>query len=616
MFRRLMMFSALLCAVFSSYVVNSQTLKRVEPMFWWKGMTNPEVQLLVYGDKIASAKVSVSYEGVELKKVNKVENENYLFLDLVVSKRAKAGTFPIKFTKAGKTVAEYSFELKERRKNSAERESFSSADVMYLIMPDRFANGDPSNDSLKGMKEKANREDSNGRHGGDLIGIQNKLDYLSDLGVTAIWLNPVLENNMTSFSYHGYATTDFYSVDRRFGGNDAYIKLTEEAHKKDIKVVMDMIFNHCGSEHWWMDDLPSKDWLNQWSEFTQTNYRGTTVADPYASKHDRNQMVNGWFVKTMPDLNQNNPFVSKYLIQNSIWWIEYADIDGIRMDTHPYADKFMMAEWAKAIRVEYPKFMIVGEVWLDDPAALAYWGKNAKNFDGFNSHLPGLIDFPFMFAVKRSLNEKNGWWEGAAGFYYLLSKDYHYEDPNTNLTFLDNHDLSRIWSELGKDMKKFKMGFTFLFTTRGIPMIYYATEVLSDGFEHEGHGFIRKDFVGGWKGDQRDAFSEKGRTKQENEAFAHMQKLMNWRKGKNVIHKGKLTHWLPVNNVYAYVRHNEKEKVLVLLNNDEKEQKFEAKRYQELLAGHAEAYEVLTGKDVKLEKLKIPAKTSMILELK
>lgn len=599
----------------SSLGLWAQSIERIEPAFWWAGMSNPKLQLLVHGPQIGQTIPSVEYPGVRVAQVHTVENANYLFIDLELAPNVQPGSFDLSFTHEGSPVQVYRYELKARKPNSAQRPTFTSADVMYLIMPDRFANGDPTNDNIAGMREKADRQNPSGRHGGDIEGIRQRLDYISDLGFTAIWLNPVLENDMPDFSYHGYATTDFYSIDRRYGGNAAYLQLVEQAHERGIKVVMDMIFNHCGSAHWWMNDLPSADWLNQWPTYTQTNYRGTTLADPYASKFDRDQMVNGWFVPTMPDLNQKNTLVENYLIQNSIWWIEYADLNGIRMDTHPYADKHMMTRWIERVQAEYPGFMIVGEVWLDDPAALAYWSKGAQNYDGFDSKLPGLIDFPVMQAIKRSLNQENGWYDGAAGLYQVFAMDYHYKDPNTNLTFLDNHDLSRIWSELGKDIRKFKMATTLLLTTRGIPMVYYATEVLSEGREPEGHGFIRRDFPGGWPSDKRNAFEAKGRTALENEAFDHLRTLVRWRKNKDVVHKGRLTHWLPANGIYALARTTDTATVLVLINNDQRAQAPAWEHYQEVLTGRTMAYEVLSGKKVKLADLRLAPKSAVVLEI-
>ena len=399
---RLTLYILLLCPLinFSQEI----TLDRVEPPFWWTGFKNPDLQLLVYGKNIALTTVSVSYPGFVLKKVNKVENPNYLFLDLTISHNAKPGIATILFKIKDKETAKYLYELNPRKKGSAQRKSFTSHDIIYLLMPDRFSNGDAANDLATFMAEQVNRSNQDGRHGGDIKGIMNHLDYFQDLGVTTLWINPLLENNIAKYSYHGYSTTDYYKIDPRFGTNEDYVKLSESLHQRGMKLIKDMIFNHCGIGNWWMKDLPSSDWVNQWPEFTRTNYRAGTFTDPYASQSDSNMFVRGWFDITMPDLNQANPYVKNYLIQNSIWWVEYAGLDGIRQDTHPYPFKEMMAEWGKRLQTEYPDFNVVGECWLNYPASVAYWQKGSKNKDGYDSWLPTVFDFPLYDALNKAFS--------------------------------------------------------------------------------------------------------------------------------------------------------------------------------------------------------------------
>ena len=589
--------------------------EKLEPPFWWVGMKNPKLQLLVYAEKVAATTPVINYPGVELLKVNKVENRNYLFLDLNISEKAQAGKFKIQFNKSGKTVYEYNYELLNRSPNSSQRQGFSSADVIYLLFPDRFANGDTVNDSMKNMLEKACRSNPNGRHGGDIKGISEHLNYIKDLGFTTVWLNPLLENNMSAFSYHGYAITDFYKVDERFGTNEDYKNLISKMHKMDMRIIMDMIFNHCGSNHWWIKDLPCQDWIHQFPEFTRSNFRGGTVSDIHASDYDRNILLKGWFDTSMPDLNQHNGFLANYLIQNSIWWIEYAGLDGIRMDTYPYPFKDVMAEWAKRVLEEYPDFSIVGEAWLSEPAQVAYW-QNVPNIKtGYNSNLPYIMDFPMADAFRYAFNEKDGWSTGIVRMYDILSQDYLYSEPSNIVTFADNHDGDRIFTKLEEDLDNYKLAMTFLVTTRGVPQIYYGTEILMTGYENRGHGDIRKDFPGGWPGDKKNAFTENDRNNDENAAFNYLKTLLNWRKNKTVIHNGKLKHFIPVDGVYVYFRYNENETVMVVLNNSERKQTLEKNRYLEMTGKYKQAKDILSGKMFDTDNILVPAKSALVFEL-
>ena len=481
-------------------VFAASTIKKVAPTFWWAGMKNPELQILLYGDRISSADVSLSADDITLQEVVKQENPNYLVLYLDLSKAAPQN-FDI-ILKQGKKQTKIPYELKQRRPNASAVEGFDSSDVLYLIMPDRFANGDPSNDIIPGMLEgNVDRNEPFARHGGDLKGIENHLDYIADLGVTSIWLNPIQENDMKEGSYHGYAITDYYQVDRRFGSNEEFRKLTQEANAKGLKVVMDMIFNHCGSDNYLFKDMPSKDWFNFEGNYVQTSFKTATQMDPYASDYEKKIAIDGWFTLTMPDFNQRNRHVATYLIQSSIWWIEYAGINGIRQDTHPYADFDMMARWCKAVNEEYPKFNIVGETWLGNNVLISYWQKDSRLAYPKNSNLPTVMDFPLMEEMNKAFDEETTEWNGGLfRLYEYLSQDIVYSHPMSLLTFLDNHDTSRFYrSEADtKNLDRYKQALTFLLTTRGIPQIYYGTEILMAADKANGDGLLRCDFPGGW----------------------------------------------------------------------------------------------------------------------
>ncbi len=594
-------------------------LQRVEPMFWWAGMKSPKLQLLVYGKNIAETKVSFKYEGVKLESVVSVENPNYLFLNLHISAKAKAGKFVISFTKGKKEVLTYNYELKQRVENSAQRKGFDASDVIYLIMPDRFANGNPENDNMPEMLEKANREDPNGRHGGDLQGIINKLDYLEDLGVTSLWLNPVQENNMPQMSYHGYAISDIYKIDPRFGDNNLYKELVQKANKKGLSIVMDFVFNHLATEHFTIKDRPMSNWVHETPEFHRTSYRGSVNIDPYISKKDKNTMLQGWFDHSMGDLDQRNPLVANYLIQASIWWVEFAGLSGIRMDTQIYPYKEFMSAWGARMQEEYPNFSLLGEVWIEQASYLSYFQGNANNADGYQSNLTSVTDFAMKLAIQNAFNEEDSWNDGLLRIFNTLGEDFLYSNPNSNVIFLDNHDLSRFYSTVGKDLRKMKMATAFLLTTRGIPQIYYAIEILSYGHEHEGHGFIRKDFPGGWAADKTDAFTKEGRTDEQNDYFNYIKTLLNWRKGNKVISEGKLTHFLPQNNLYVYFKELDGKAVMVILNNNDKENKQlgDVQRYMEILANYKSGKNVITGEAYSnFPSITIKAKSAVVIELK
>lgn len=590
-------------------------IKKVAPSFWWAGMKNPELQILLYGEDLALSDVSVSGEGIYLKEAVRQDNPNYLLLYLDLSE-AKAQTFQI-LLKNGKKKLQVPYELKSRMRREEDVKGFTSEDVLYLIMPDRFANGNPENDVVGEMREKkVDRTDSFARHGGDIQGISNHLDYIADLGVTAIWLNPTQENDMESGSYHGYAITDYYQIDKRFGSNEDFCALVEKAHEKNLKVVMDMIFNHCGSENYLFKDKPSKDWFNYRSNYVQTSFKTASVMDIHASAYEKKIATDGWFTSVMPDFNQRNRHVARYLVQSSIWWIEYAGINGIRHDTHPYADFDFMSQWCKEVLNEYPYFNIVGETWLNSNVLVSYWQKDSKLAAPLNSNLPTVMDFPLQALMNQAFDEETGEWGG--GLYKLYdyqTQDLVYADPMNLLTFLDNHDTSRFaqTDEMAKNLKRYKQAMVFLLTTRGIPQIYYGTEILMTGDKGKGDGDLRKDFPGGWQGDTRNCFVENGRTEQENEAFEFTRQLLNWRKGNQVIGKGSLKHYSIQNGVYVYQREFNGKSVVVIMNGTDDSKELDLTPYQEILP-RENAFDVLTGKNVDLsKKLRLDGRENLIL---
>jgi glycosidase len=613
------LFFIFLAAFCSAQMVQAAEVTSVEPAFWWAGMKNSQLQLLLRGDHIADARVTLSTDAIVLTEVVKQENPNYLILYLDLTDAAPQ-RFDIILSQ-GKKREIVSYELRARKEGAADVAGFAPSDVLYLIMPDRFANGDAANDVVSGMREqRADRHDPNARHGGDLQGISNHLDYLSDLGVTAIWLNPVQENDMPAGSYHGYAITDYYQVDRRLGGNEAFVELVNRAHAKGMKVVMDMIFNHCGSHNPLFTDMPSRDWFNYRGQYVQTTYKTATQYDPYTSAADKKLATDGWFVSTMPDFNQRNRHVATYLIQNSIWWIEYAGINGIRQDTHPYADFDMMARWCRAVKEEYPHFNIVGETWFDTNVQVAYWQKDSKIAAPRNAELPTVMDFPLMERMNGAFDGEttDGGSEGLNLLYDYLAQDLVYADPTRLLTFLDNHDTSRFYRTEAQtaDPDRFKQAMTFLLTTRGIPQLYYGSEIVMAADKANGDGLLRADFPGGWTGDARNCFTADGRTARQNEAFSFLKKLLTWRRGNDVIARGTLKHFMPHHGVYAYERRYEGRSVVVLLNGTSEEQTVDTDYYREILPAGRQATEVLTARRLSTDEatLTLPARGILILE--
>ena len=602
-----------------SFTQSKAVIDRIEPPFWWAGMAHPDLQLLIHGENITDLNASLSYEGVNLEQLIKVENPNYLFLTLRLSADVNPGSFPIEFKQNGEVVYSYRYELKPRKEHSAKRKGFSNKDIIYLITPDRFANGDPSNDTVDWMREAANRNDKGGRHGGDIQGIIDHLDYIQDMGFTAIWSNPLLENDMKRHSYHGYSTTDYYKIDERFGSNEDYVRLSEEARKRGILIIMDMIENHCGLFHWWTGDEPASDWYNyqDMKEKPYSSHKRTSLTDPYASRIDIESHADGWFAPTMPDLNQRNPLLAAYLIQNSIWWIEYADLGGIRQDTYPYPDEDFMAEWSKRIMKEYPFFNIVGEEWAENPAIVARWQAGKVNANGYVSYLPSLMDFPIQRSLVTSLNKAIAPYSSTLDpLYEMLGNDFLYNDPFNLVIFPDNHDTPRFFNQVHENPDLFRMGLIYIYTTRGIPQIFYGTEIMMSNTENPSdHTLIRADMPGGWKGDSVNVFTGKGLSKEQQEAMEFMKTLTRFRRDTPALHDGKLQHYAPVKEVYVLFRYDDATKVMSIFNKNPEEAVIDLAHYAEALEGATKARNVLTGESIDLTKgtITVPGTSGTLL---
>ncbi|MFK8102499.1 MAG: glycoside hydrolase family 13 protein [Saprospiraceae bacterium] len=588
---------------------------RICPPNWWVGMKHNTVEVMLYDQDIAGLTTKINYPGVRLVSTTRLENPNYLFVTIAISAETKPGTFNIQLTQDRKVIKQYPYSLLARKKDEQRITQLDASDLIYLIMPDRFANGDASNDTFAEMHQKEiNREKMFFRHGGDLQGILDRLDYLEALGVTALWLNPVLENDQPYESYHGYAITDHYAVDQRFGDNALFERLTAECQKRGIKMVMDIIHNHVGDQHWFIQDIPSEDWIHQFDTFTKTTYRAPTLMDPNASDYDKKLMSDGWFDQHMPDLNQKNPQLARYLIQNNIWWIEYAGVDAYRIDTYAYPDQDFMATWAKAMQTEYPQVHLFAETWVHGAAVQAQFTEDNFLRGDYNSYTPGVTDFQLYYAINEALQQQQGWTNGAARIYYTLAKDFLYEDPKRNVVFLDNHDLSRFYSVIGENKAKFKSGIAFLMTTRGIPMLYYGTEILLKNFT-DPDGKVRQDFPGGWAGDKTDKFVESGRTAEEQAIFTYVKRLANFRKNSKALTEGKLVQFVPENGVYAYFRIAPTETVLVIMNTHDEATTIGLERYREGMGNKLSAKNVMTEETITLkDKLSLGANETLILK--
>ncbi|WP_299225730.1 glycoside hydrolase family 13 protein [uncultured Psychroserpens sp.] len=606
-------------STFDTEFIDQKDIERIEPPNWWIDFENDTLQLLVKHDGISDFKPSISHNGVSILKVTKSDNsDNYLFIDLLISETASAGTFNIKFENENSKELVDLYQLKERKKPASDYVGFNSTDAIYLITPDRFANANTNNDSplaMEGQPELLDRviDRSNdyARHGGDIQGITAHVDYISDLGFTAIWPQPLLTNNMQKGSYHGYAVTDLYQIDPRFGTLEEYQYLSQKLKDKGMKLIMDQVANHCGLEHWWMKDLPFKDWVNlqenyeknidhwSWETNINSNHRRTTNQDIYASNYDSDGNSNGWFVATMPDLNQRNPFMAKYIIQNSIWWIETAQLGGIRQDTYPYPDKAFMSDWAGAIMTEYPNFSIVGEEWSYNPLLIGYWQEGANNKDGYDSNLKSPMDFAMQVKVVEGLKETESWDKGLVKIYEGLANDFHYASPKDIMIFPDNHDMSRIFTQLEGDVVNTKMALATYATMPRILQIYYGTEILMNDFEKPGdHGLIRTDYPGGWNGDKTNAFTGEGLTTAQKEMQSFVKKLLNYRKGSKAIHEGKTIHFAPFQGVYVLTRTYEDETVVLVLNKNEEPMTLDLKRYAEIGLDGKTLKNVISGETV------------------
>lgn len=602
-------------------------IDRVEPPFWWNNMTHSDVQIMFYGKNIAQNEVTVS-NGIVIKGIQKTENPNYVFVT-IDTQNSPAQDLVFTF-KNGKKSFTHKYTLKSRKENSRFRKGFDSSDVIYLIMSDRFANGNPNNDNNDKLFEKANRSNKDGRHGGDIEGIIKNLDYIQSLGATAVWPTPLCEDNDERGSYHTYGQSDVYQIDARFGTNEDYVRMSAELHKRGMKNIMDYVTNHWGYKHWMMNDLPTYDWIHQFPGYAQTNYRMAAQFDSNASKKDFDLCMDGWFVKSMPDLNQSNPLVLNYLTQNAIWWIEYADLDGFRVDTYPYNDKTAIAKWTKSITDEYPNFNIVGEVWMYDQAQMAYWQKDSKigAIQSYNSNLPSVMDFTLQEAIANGVfnEDKQEWRNGMVKVYENFNNDFLYPNINNLLVFFENHDTNRLNEAYKNDFKKYQMAITLIATVRGIPQIYYGSEIGMAGDKGKGDGDIRRDFPGGWNGDTNNAFTKAGRTEEQNKFYDFTAKLFNWRKTKDVIHFGKTTHYVPENNVYVYFRYNDpsdsepakqKESVMVVVNNSNEKQTFKTNRFLENIKNYQSGKDIFTETTFDLKNdITIEGKSVLVLELK
>ena len=614
-------FFVLMMCILSTTTVVAGKIKRIDPTDWFVGMKNAKLQLMVYGESIGKVQVSTAWPGVRIDSVVRLDSPNYLLVYLDLS-GAKAGNMPLVFTQ-GKQKSTINYRLREREMSGEQRRGFSNADVLYMLMPDRFASSGTKKHPMPGLNTyRVDRSQPSLRHGGDLEGIRQHLDYFTQLGVTALWFTPVLENNTpdenTHSTYHGYATTDYYRVDPRFGTNDDYRRLINDAHAKGLKVVMDMIFNHCGVDHPWVKDMPSHNWFNRpdyKNNYLQTSYKLTPVLDPYASKVDMAETVDGWFVPEYPDFNQRNPHVMRYLIQNSIWWIETVGIDGIRMDTYPYADREAMAQWMARLNEEYPNFNTVGEVWVTEPAYTAAWQKDSK-LSNMNSNLKSVMDFAFFERINQAKKEEtDDWWNGLNRIYNSLVYDYLYPNPSSVMAFIENHDTDRFLGN-GSDTLALKQALALLLTMNRIPQLYYGTEVLMKGTKEKTDGDVRKDFPGGFPGDKQNAFTAEGRTKEQNAMFVWLSRLLHWRKGNDVITQGRQTHFIPFNGIYVLARTLDKRRVLTIMNGTSKSATMPVARYAEVIGDAHEARDVLTGRTINLQNdIKLAPRATLVLEL-
>lgn len=616
MIKRVFLFSIVFILIaFQAGAKTMPWVQRLEPTFWWTEMKQTEFQLMLYGPNISKTNISINYPGVTVIRKELTDNPNYVFLYLNVSKEAKPGKFNLILKKDNK-IQTVVYELKKRWEESSERKSFTEADALYLLMPDRFANGNAANDSITGYHQGVHRNIPGARHGGDIDGIIAKIPYLADLGITALWTTPLFDNNDTQYSYHHYACSDYYKIDPRFGKNEDYLKLSETCHNNGLKLIIDVVPNHCGGSHWWMKDLPAKDWLNTWPTYTSSNYRMTAWTDPHSADADKYRLTHGWFAPNMPDLNFQNKLLFDYLRQVYVFWIEYANIDGMRVDTYPYNDINVAAQFIQSIRNEYPNMNVVGECWVKTPAEIAYYQSGNNNKDGFDSRLTSVMDFCLKDVLSTSFNETESWDGGMSRFYGHYAQDFVYANPNLIMNFLDNHDIDRYSTAVKGDVRKYKMALAMLLTTRGYPQIYYGTEIMQDGIagSYEGDRF---DFPGGWAADKRNAFNATGRTSSENEVFNYLRILLNYRKNNPVLQNGRMKQFIPENGFYVYFRYNDSKTIMIIANNNEEAKEINLQRFAEIVKGKTEAVEVTNSKIYLLQSpVLVSGKTVLVLEVK
>jgi len=598
--------------------VQAYEIEHLEPGSWWVGMKNPHLQLMVHGPRIAELTPALRYPGVTLKRSIKTDNPNYLFLDLEIAPSAKPGELVLRFKRDGKIVLSQPYALQARRPASAQRHGFDQRDAIYLIVPDRFANGEPGNDQIAALGDVLDRSNPAARHGGDLQGIADHLDYIAGMGFTQIWPTPLVENRQPEYSYHGYSATDLYRTDPRFGSNESYRALVVAAKAKGLGFIQDVVLNHIGSGHWWMRDLPSRDWLNPGQPYVETNHRHTTVFDPYASTSDRERFVDGWFVPTMPDLNQRNPLLATYLVQNAVWWIEYADLSGLRVDTYPYSDKAFLSRWSHAVMSEYPRLTLVGEEMSNNPVLVSYWLRGKRHRDGYRSYMPSMMDFPLFDSLRQALIEPEGqgYGVGLGRLYDAMINDTLYPDPGRLVLFDGNHDTSRIYSALGEDAGLLRMALVFIATTKRIPQFLYGTELLMTSPLQRDDGAVRADFPGGWPGDLINGFTGAGLSARQLEIQGFMRKLLNWRKTASAVHDGRLIHYNPLGGSYVYFRQNARQTVMVVMNKNTQDIELDTARFSEVLGSRARGIDVISGVSFDLSKrLKIAARSALVLEV-
>jgi glycosidase len=609
--------AVLLCATQGSFA-GEAAIERIEPPNWWVGMKSDKLQLLVHGKNIGDYQPELHYPGVRLDAVTAVPNHNYLFIDLSIKPEAQAGKFDIVF-KHGSDTLTYAYTLQARAPGSANRKGFDNADVILNLMPDRFANGNPGNDDVPGYADKSNRaSDEAGRHGGDIKGIADHLDYIAAMGYTAIWPTPLTESNQKAYSYHGYAATDTYKIDPRYGSNDEYRQMVAKARQMGIGVIQDIVLNHIGSEHWWMKDMPMQDWISNDGKFLPTQHAHATISDPYASQVDRDNFTGGWFNENMPDVNQRNPFVANYEIQNTIWWIEYANLYGIRVDTYGYSDTAFLADCSKRVTDEYPRLNIVGEEWSSNPVIVSYWQRGKVHDNGYVSSLPSLMDFPMNETLRSALLEADSIDSGFGKLYAAMTNDSLYPDPSNLVLFEGNHDENRLFSVVHQDMALYKMALAYVLTMPRVPQLYYGTEVLMTSDDQgRNDGVARRDFPGGWAGDKVNAFTGAGLTEQQREAQTYLKTLLNWRKNQPVIHHGKMLHYTPDRSTYTYFRYDDQHIVMVVFNKNHGGVTLDTARFHEVLPAAAQAVDAVSGKSFDLShSISVPARSVLILEVK